>query len=317
MKSSAFALSEWGIGAKMAASSFALVSAVFTVFVLLIGYSSSRQAQDEALREVSDKTRMLADTIEIIDADLRKQVNTSARLLKSQFAHSFTVDANQTVDVAGESTPLLKNGDAQVNLDFTVPDRFTELTGVYATVFVRRGDDFIRVTTSHKKENGERAIGTQLARNHPGYQRVLEGQTYAGPAKLFGGQYMTQYDPIKDANGKVIGILYVGVNFSDSMQSFKDKLKSLKLGESGFFYALNAAEGKNFGELLIHRSSEGENVLEAKDSDGREYVKDMLAKKNGTLQYRRQDSAGGGTARERIVAFDYIKSWNMLIVGEA
>ncbi|HYD60255.1 MAG TPA: Cache 3/Cache 2 fusion domain-containing protein [Noviherbaspirillum sp.] len=317
MNRTTFSLREWGIGAKVSASTFALVSAVFVVFVLLVGYASSRQAKDEALREVSDKTRMLADTIEIIDADLRKQVNTSARLLKSQFAHSFTVDESQTVDVAGEGTPLLKNGDAQINLDFAVPDRFTELTGVYATVFVRRGDDFIRVTTSHKKENGERAIGTMLARNHPGYQRVLDGQTYAGPAKLFGGQYMTQYDPIKDASGKVIGILYVGVNFSDSMQSFKDKLKSLKLGESGFFYALNAAEGKNFGELLIHRSAEGENVLESRDSGGREYVKEMLAKKNGSLHYGLKDAAAGGAVRDRIVAFDYIKSWNMLIVGEA
>lgn len=310
-------LRHWGIGAKVSASTFALVSAVFIVFVLLIGYTSSRQAKDDALREVSDKTRMLADTIEIVDADLRKQVNVFAKLLTSQFVENFSLDESQSIDVAGERTPLLKNGDANVNLNFTVPDRFTALTGVYATVFVRRGDDFIRVTTSHKKENGERAIGTLLGRTHPGYQRVMEGQTYAGPAKLFGGQYMTRYDPIKSADGKIIGILYVGVNFTESMKSLKDKMKSLKLGETGFFYALNASEGKDYGELLIHRTAEGENVLASKDSDGREYIKEMLGKKQGSLHYRQQDKAADGAIRERIVAFDYIKSWNMLIVGEA
>lgn len=138
-------LRHWGIGAKVAASTFVLVSAVFLVFVLMIGYTSSRQAQEDALREVRDKTRMLADTIEVIDADLNMQVDTFAKVLRSEFADSFTLDESQTVNVAGESTPVLKSGDTPVNLDFTVPDRFTTLTGVYATVFVRRGDDFIRV----------------------------------------------------------------------------------------------------------------------------------------------------------------------------
>lgn len=213
---------DWSIGAKVSASSFALVSAVFLAFVLLIGYASAQLAQDEALREVSDKTSMLADTVEIVDADLRKQVAVFARLLNSQFADRFSIDESQSVDVAGERTAVLKNGGATVNLDFSVPDRFTALTGVYATVFVRRGDDFIRVTTSLKKENGERAIGTLLDRTHPGYRRVMDGQTYVGPAILFGGHYMTQYDPIKSEDGKVVGILYVGVNFTDSMTSLKD-----------------------------------------------------------------------------------------------
>jgi methyl-accepting chemotaxis protein-2 (aspartate sensor receptor) len=311
MKSSAFRIRDWSIGAKVSASTFALISVVFLAFVLMLGYSSARQAHDEALREVSDKTQMLAKTVEIIDADLRKQVSVYARLLATHYADGFSVDDSQALEVAGERVPLLKNGAVPVNLDFTVPDRFTTLTGVYATVFVRRGDDFIRVTTSHKKENGERAIGTRLAQDHPGYRRVLNGETYAGPAKLFGGQYMTQYDPIKDAGGKVIGILYVGVNFSDSMKSFKDKLKSLQLGQSGSFYALNAAPGKSYGELLIHRSAEGSQLVEAKDSEGRPYIKAMLDQKDGSLNYRLDDG------RERIAAFHLIKNWNMLIVGEA
>jgi methyl-accepting chemotaxis protein len=306
----------WGIGAKVSASTFALVSAVFLIFVLVIGYTSARQAKEDALREVSDKTRMLADTIEIVDADLRKQVDTFARLLKSEFADSFTLDEQQSVDVAGERTPLLKNGATQVNLNFAVPDRFTALTGVYATLFVRRGDDFVRVSTSHKKEDGTRAIGTLLARSHPGYRRIMEGQAYTGPARLFGGQYMTRYDPIRNAEGRVIGILYVGVNFTDSMKSLKEKMNALKLGDSGFFYALNAQEGKEYGQLAIHRSAEGESLLGAKDGDGREYVKEMLAQKQGTLHYRQADKAGGAM-RERIVAFGLNQNWNMLIVGEA
>ncbi|MES2263922.1 MAG: Cache 3/Cache 2 fusion domain-containing protein [Pseudomonadota bacterium] len=309
------ALRGWSIGAKVSASVFTVVSAVFLGFVLLNGYFSARLTENEALREVGDRTAMLADTIEIVDADLRKQVDTFAKLLQGQFAGQFALVPDQKVDVAGVSTPLLKNGADTINLDFALPDRFTALTGVYATVFVRSGDDFIRVTTSHKKENGERAIGTKLDRAHPGYKLVVAGQTYAGPATLFGSQYMTRYDPIKDAQGQVIGILYVGVNFNASMQSLKEKMKSLKLGESGLFYALNAREGKDFGQVLIHRRGEGESLLAATDHDGRTYIQAMLAQKQGTMEYRVMDKERG-VVRKRIAAFRHIPSWNMLIVGE-
>lgn len=306
-------LRTWSIGAKLSATIFALVGILFLVFSFLTSYFSSRQAEDEALKQVEGKTKMIVDMIDIFDSNLRVNVATFAKLLRSNFKENFSVDAAQVSDVAGTSAPMLKNDGKDINLDFSIPDRFTELTGVYATVFVRNGDDFVRVTTSHKKENGERAIGTRLGRNHPGYGRIMDGQTYTGPATLFGGQYMTQYDPIKDASGKVIGILYVGINFTDSMKALKEKIKSLKLGETGYFFALDAKEGKDLGKLLIHPSKEGENILAAKDYDGREFIAEMLKQKRGVLHYR--EAMADGSPHERIIAFAPISAWDMMIAG--
>ena len=171
----------WSIGTKVSAMAFAIVGLMFFAFVTLASIWATRLAQSEAVREVSDKTRMLADTVELVDTDLRKQVATFGAVFKSEFAGEFRLDPGASVDVAGQQTPVLLNG-KPLNLDFSVPDRFTQLTGVYATVFVRRGDDFIRISTSHKKENGARAIGTLLDHAHPGYRLVLDGQTYTGPA---------------------------------------------------------------------------------------------------------------------------------------
>lgn len=174
MKGEADIMRNWSIGTKVSTAAFAIVSAAFLVFVVLIGVWTARLAETGAVREVSDKTHMLVRTVEIVDSDLRRQVGIFGNVFKSYFPQGFRIDAGTTVDVAGEATPALSSG-KQVNLDFSIPDRFTELTGVYATVFVRRGDDFIRVTTSHKKENGERAIGTRLDHAHPGYRKVLDG----------------------------------------------------------------------------------------------------------------------------------------------
>lgn len=60
-----------------------------------------------------------------------------------------------------------------------------------------------------------------LDRNHPGYARLLADESYIGPATLFGKQFMTQYDPIKDAGGKVIGLLFVGIDIVNELTALK------------------------------------------------------------------------------------------------
>ncbi len=97
--------------------------------------------------------------------------------------------------------------------DHKIVDRTTAFVGGVATLFVY--DDasrqFIRRTTNLKKENGDRAVGTQLAADHPAQPVVRRGEAYKGPAMLFSQRYYTAYHPIFDSAGKTIGLLFVGV----------------------------------------------------------------------------------------------------------
>ena len=305
----------WTIGTKLSLGIFAMVGIVFLIFILTISYSNSKLAEKQAIREVSEQTRILSKTVEIVDRDLHTQVTTFARIFKNNLKENFSVDTNRIITVAGKATPALINGTSDLNLNFSIPDQFTGLTGVYATIFVRSGDEFIRITTSHKNERGERAIGTVMAHTHPAYQLMINGQSYSGAATLFGGQYMTQYDPIKDAAGKVIGILYVGVNFTDSMKSLADGIRSMKLGKTGVFYALNAKEGKDYGKLIIHPADEGKNIADARDNDGHTFVQDILKLKQGDFHYT-EAAKENNSPREKIVAFSYIKNWDMIVAGD-
>ena len=91
--------------------------------------------------------------------------------------------------------------------DVELVDRIRDIAEGTATVF--KGD--LRVSTNVLLPDGRRAIGTHLA---PGlvYDAVLgRGQTYRGEADILGTTYLTAYDPLKDAAGNVVGILYVGV----------------------------------------------------------------------------------------------------------
>lgn len=97
--------------------------------------------------------------------------------------------------------------------DHKVVDRTTSFVGGVATLFVYddASKQFVRRTTNLKKENGDRAVGTQLAADHPAQAIVRKGEAYKGPAMLFGQRFYTAYHPIFDGAGKTIGLLFVGI----------------------------------------------------------------------------------------------------------
>ena len=148
-------------------------------------------------------------------ASASRRVQAAARAFASGLPSGFVLDAAQRVDVQGRLVPTLRNGARVLNMDFSLPDGFTQKTGMLATVFVRDGDDFIRVTTSVRKLDGERAVGTPLDRSQPAYHDVLAGRTYQGYATIFGKQYLTYYAPVKDSTGRLIAILFVGLDVSN------------------------------------------------------------------------------------------------------
>ena len=107
--------------------------------------------------------------------------------------------------------------------DHKIVDRATSYVGGTATLFVYddASQQFVRQTTNVKKENGDRAVGTQLAADHPAQAVLRRGEAYKGPAMLFGRRFYTAYQPVFGAAGKVIGIVYVGIPTTelDSMLS--------------------------------------------------------------------------------------------------
>jgi two-component system NtrC family sensor kinase len=75
-----------------------------------------------------------------------------------------------------------------------------------ATIF----EHDLRISTNVKNEKGERAIGTRVSREV--YQAVLiEGKSWIHRAFVVNDWYISAYEPIKDINQKIIGILYVGM----------------------------------------------------------------------------------------------------------
>jgi len=97
--------------------------------------------------------------------------------------------------------------------DHTVIDLASQATGDTATVFTwdDTSRDFWRKTTNIIKPDGNRAVGTPLGQNGSVYPVIMSGNTFIGEATILGKDYFTLYEPIRNTQSEIIGILYVGV----------------------------------------------------------------------------------------------------------
>jgi hypothetical protein len=98
----------------------------------------------------------------------------------------------------------------KTNNFFDVVDEVVKENGGMATVFVKSGDEYVRVATNLKKEDGSRAVGTILDPSGRAIAMINKGEACYGAATILCTPYLTGYDPIKDASGTVIGIYHVG-----------------------------------------------------------------------------------------------------------
>ncbi|MFD1171190.1 methyl-accepting chemotaxis protein [Oceanobacillus picturae] len=102
----------------------------------------------------------------------------------------------------------LYKGTTLMNENFEIVDKIGQDTGDTVTIF--QGET--RIATNVMKD-GNRAIGTRAS------QEVLDtvikdDENFYGEANVAGKYYQTAYMPLKDSNGEVIGIFYVGASQS-------------------------------------------------------------------------------------------------------
>lgn len=123
--------------------------------------------------------------------------------------------ASSIVDERGNHLGTLYGG-ILLNRNYEIVDRVKET--VYkgekykgrdkgtATIFQHD----LRISTNVPNEKGERAIGTRVSKE-VNNAVLIEGNPWIDRAFVVNLWYITAYEPIKNINNKIIGILYVGM----------------------------------------------------------------------------------------------------------
>ncbi len=138
------------------------------------------------------------------------KVKTAMDVLKSMAEKLGPSKIEGTDTVAGKQVPAIYFGSTKMNNNFDLVDEVVKQAGGTATIFVKSGDEYVRVATNVKKGDGSRAIGTILDPKGKAIQSIKKDEAFYGEVDILGKPYITGYDPIRDASKNVIGIYYVG-----------------------------------------------------------------------------------------------------------
>ena len=103
-----------------------------------------------------------------------------------------------------EGDKLLK-GDAEINNNYRLVDKIKKDSKLEITIF----KGYTRVVTTIIK-NGKRAVGTKAV-NEVIKTTLKQGKTYKGEVEILNNMFDVEYTPIRDGNGKVIAMFFVGL----------------------------------------------------------------------------------------------------------
>ena len=305
--------------------------------------------KENSAQIAKDVYQMCHSANELVTHAVRNDLNVAGELLKqkggmvlSGGAETVTWSAtNQStkaktsvtlpqVTVAGLAlTPALDNATSLPVIDETV-----KLVGGTCTIFQRMNEqgDMLRIATNIRSPSGRRAIGTYIPAIEPEGAKnavietvVKKRKVYNGPAYILDDLYITAYRPIVGREGKVIGMLYVGLQ-PEKLGSLRRDIKEILVGRTGYVYVLGA-QGDRRGRYIIAKKLEGkpdrdgEMIWDSQAPDGAYFIREIVGKaaqlpprKVGYETYLWQNP-DDPIPRQKIAAFTYFRPWDWVIAA--
>ncbi|MEH6442816.1 MAG: methyl-accepting chemotaxis protein [Oceanospirillaceae bacterium] len=288
----------------------AIVLIVFSSLTIFVNFNVNKSFIATAEDSTIQHAKQLSRSFDFFFSVLNKQTNEITEVFTLLFPEKIVIDGSKQMQVGKYSVPILMSEGKIITNNFAKPDLFTKMTGGTATVFMRVDDDFLRVSTSLRKADGTRAFGTLLGKAHPGYKKLLNGEKYQGTAFLFGRNYMANYIPFKNDAGKVIGILYVGFDYTDSLAELNKSVSDLEIADTGFAYIVDIKPGKKQGTLVMHPTLKGQNITQAVDG-GEQILKSVINEATSALHIQATDN---NVANEQLVAFSRSDKWQWGVI---
>jgi two-component system NtrC family sensor kinase len=192
--------------------------------------AGDEMAREPLLRKVLEESKSIVSTEIISREELLKEGKDLAeqaylKLIPTPRARPTPRTENTSGMMIKAASPVISEdeellgvlyGGILLNRNYQIVDEVKSTVyqgGVYkgrdmgtATIF--QGD--LRISTNVLNRDGSRAIGTRVSEEVS--ERVLrEGQPWIDRAFVVNDWYITAYEPIRNIEGKVVGILYVGI----------------------------------------------------------------------------------------------------------
>ena len=246
---------------KASAAIFLGMTLVLVFFYVMV----SSQQQRSASQYANAKAESISQSLDVFNQTMNLTAENAFSIFRRQFGAVLALE--------DESKGSLSNYGTLINDNTTEVDSFTSIfPGGNAAVFVVQGEDFRRIATSVKKENGERAVGTLLDRKSAAYEALRNGKKFVGRVVLFGQPFITVYMPVRDAADKVVAVLYIGLNISGQEASMAAAVNKSQVFDSGGLYVINPGRVPAEASLVFHPKAAGKKLAEIVPVDAADWL---------------------------------------------
>ncbi len=235
--------------------SFLLLSAL-VVLGFVGGYRNLRSDVEETLEaDIDQRIAEVGGALRSARSYYLERVRGAMNVLQRTASATGTAALGANVVLDGRTVRDLQFGQRGVAGSSELVDATVAAVGGTATIFTRDGDGFVRLTTNVRRPDGSQAIGTPLDANSPALTALRRGEAFYGVVDLFGRAYLTGYEPIRDAQGEVIGVFYVGYVI-DGLDQVGRLLAETRLLKQGFVALVDAG-----GRLIFPASGAATTLL--------------------------------------------------------
>jgi len=254
---------------RLAVKFIAITSIAVVLVIGVCGWLAAtyiaRELGDRARNETSLQADGALESLNEINSLALENVQSAGRLLKREAKQAGEISLGPDVPLNSTMVADLRFGRVSQVANFTIVDEVKSVTGATATLFVRRNDEFVRVSTNVMKADGTRAIGTALDPNGPAMAAIRRGEPYFGIAEILGTSYMTSYEPMRDSSGNTVGIWYAGVPVT-AFASLGKSIQNSTILEHGYVAVIDARNRPVFysktvtpDQLRDHLAGKAEN----------------------------------------------------------
>lgn len=235
------------------------IAVVSLTFASMKSYS---RINKQVAVEMANVSSQLLSLLQVTDSIMSERVQGSMRLLKDNASALGNPERGGEVQVGEQLVADVLLGDYAAANDYTLVDQVTAILGGTATIFSRRGEDYIRISTNVQNA-GKRATGTLLAPDGAAIKAIAQGNAFYGQVDILGRPFLTGYEPIKQGN-QTIGIWYVG--YSADLAALATVINKTRILQHGFV-ALRDSKGN----IRLHsehlNTAELEAVIAGTNSD--------------------------------------------------
>ena len=213
-----------------------------STLLLLAGILGFQRLRGEMVRiAAGSEEAAVASVVEQLttaDAIYRQLTTASRKVLEAEATRYGTASIRGNAVISEKTVPNLTFGTRSAVADYVVVDGIKSRMGGTATLFVRSGDDYVRVATNVIKADGSRAIGTVLDPKGPAYAAISRGETFTGVVDILGVPYFTSYAPIRSPDKQVIGVYYTGYKI-ETLAGVGEGIGSIRILDNGFVALLD------------------------------------------------------------------------------